>query len=207
MNKNKEIINEIEIIFNNYKKLFKELENNIIIFKNNINKRINFNLEIINFYKKKKNESDINYQMKANIQNNYFNLNEINKKIKYNLNTQTNEINKLINLIKMNEIKNNIKKPEFDFKDFKLENMTNILTLKINQGSIYCIKTLDDGRIAAGDEKSNLIIYNKETFNPDIIIKNNLSYLINFIQLKNKNITCSFKKDFTMKIIKNLMKN
>ena len=46
MNKNKEIINEIEIIFNNYKKLFKELENNIIIFKDNINTRINFNLKL-----------------------------------------------------------------------------------------------------------------------------------------------------------------
>ena len=54
MNKNKQIINEIELIFNDYKKLFTELENNINIFKDNINKRINFNLEIINFYKKKK---------------------------------------------------------------------------------------------------------------------------------------------------------
>ena len=48
MNKNIKIIKEIEIMFNNYKKLFKELEKNIIIFKDNINKRINFNLEIIN---------------------------------------------------------------------------------------------------------------------------------------------------------------
>ena len=68
----------------------------------------------------------------------------------------------------------------------------NILTLNYNIGNIYCLKTLDDGRLAAGDECSNLIIYDKETFNPDIIINNNLSNLLNFTQLKNKNIICSF---------------
>ena len=60
--------------------------------------------------------------MKANIENNYFNLNEINEKIKYNLNIQTNKINELINLIKMNEIKNIIKKNEIKFNNFKFEN-------------------------------------------------------------------------------------
>ena len=41
-----------------------------------------------------------------------------------------------------------------------------------------------------------------ETFNPDIIIQNNLSYICNYIQLKNKNISCSFNYDYTIKIIK-----
>ena len=68
------------------------------------------------------------------------------------------------------------------FKNFKFEKMNNIKTLNNNQGSIYCLKTLDDGRLAAGDYYSNLIIYNKETFNPEITIKNNLSYLWNFTQ-------------------------
>ena len=49
---------------------------------------------------------------------------------------------------------------------------------------------------------ANLIIYNKETFNPDIIIQNNLGYLFTFTQLKNKNIVCSFESDCTLKIIK-----
>ena len=57
----------------------------------------------------------------------------------------------------------------------------NILTLNYNIGCIYCLKTIDDGRLAAGDEGSNLIIYDKETFNPDIIINNNLGFLLNFI--------------------------
>ena len=54
MNKNKNIIKEIELIFNNYKKLFKELENIIFTFRDNVNKKINFMIEIIDFYKKKK---------------------------------------------------------------------------------------------------------------------------------------------------------
>ena len=70
--------------------------------------------------------------------------------------------------------------------------MKNIKTLNNNKGWIYCLKTLDDGRLAAGDQYSNLIIYNKETFNTDIIIQNNLSGLFNFTQLKNKNIHVHF---------------
>ena len=79
----------------------------------------------------------------------------------------------------------------------------NLITfLKCNEGRINCLKTLDDGRLAAGDQNSNLIIYNKETFNPEITIKNNLSGLCNFTQLKNKNIACSFTSHYTIKIIK-----
>ena len=80
--------------------------------------------------------------------------------------------------------------------------MKHITTLKCNKGWIYCLKTLDDGRLAAGDTNSNLIIYNKDTFNPDITIQNNLGKLWNFTQLKNKNIACSFDNDKTLKIIK-----
>ena len=80
--------------------------------------------------------------------------------------------------------------------------MNLITILKCNQGYICCLKTLDDGRLAAGDEYSNLIIYNKEAFNTDIIIQNNLSYLFTFTQLKNKNIACSFFSNDTVKIIR-----
>ena len=71
------------------------------------------------------------------------------------------------------------------FQIFKFENMNHIKTLNNNKGSIYCLKTLNDGRLAARDEYSNLIIYNKDTFNPEIIIQNNLQCLFYFTQLKN----------------------
>ena len=130
MKKNEENIKNIDYIFDNYKKLFKDFENNLYIFKNNINKKLTFMKEIIDFYKRKKTESDINYQMKANIENNYFDLSQITQKIKNKLNNQTKEINELIELLKKNEIKNNIKEDD-KFKNFKIENMKNIKTLKI----------------------------------------------------------------------------
>ena len=80
--------------------------------------------------------------------------------------------------------------------------MKNFRILNNNEGTIWCVKTLDDGRLAAADSKSNLIIYNNETFEPEIIIKNNLEQLWNFTQLKNKNIACSFESNNTLKIIK-----
>ena len=94
-----------------------------------------------------------------------------------------------------------------NFLNFKFENMKIVTIIKFNKGAIYCLKTLEDGRLAAGDEYSNLIIYNKDTFKPEIIIKNNLSYLFNFTELKNKNIACSFYSNYTLKIIKNINNN
>ena len=128
--KNENIINEIELIFNNYKKLFKDLENNFNTFKDNVNKKIKFMYEIINFYKKKKIESNINYQMKYNIENNNFDLSLIKQNIKNKLNIQTKEIKEIITILKMNENKNIINKKQENeikyFKNFNIENIQNI---------------------------------------------------------------------------------
>ena len=51
------------------------------------------------------------------------------------------------------------------FKDFKFENMNIYKNINNNKGDIRCLKKLDDGRLAAGDLNSNLIIYDNETFN------------------------------------------
>ena len=160
-------------------------------------------MKLLIFIRKKKIEKDINYQMKFNIENNIFDLNLIKQNIKNKLNIQTNEINKLITIFNLNENKEN---KINNFNNFKFENMKHIKTLNNNEGWIYCLKILDDGRLAAGDHYSNLIIYNKETFKPDIIIQNNLNDLLNFTQLKNKNIACSFNSNSTLKIIKKKIK-
>ena len=204
MKKNEAILKEIEFSFNNYKRFFIELENNFLIFKENIIKKIEFMNDLIEFYKIKKIECDINYQMKANIENNFFDLNQSKQKLTEFFYMQIKEIQNLITILKRNEIKYelDINKEIYIFNDFKIENMNNIKTINNNKGYIYCLKTLNDGRLAAGDSESNLIIYNKQTFNPDIIINNNLGYLNNFTQLKNKNIACSFENNSTLKIIK-----
>ena len=68
-----------------------------------MNKRIEFMNEIINFYKTKKIESDINYQMKANIEENYFDLSQNTKNIFNNLNMQIDKINELDKILKKKE--------------------------------------------------------------------------------------------------------
>ena len=204
MKKNEEIIKNFEILFDEYFKMIKKLEEQFYFFKQNMIKKINFMNEIINFYNIKTKENNINYQMKSNIGKNYFDLTQINEKIINNLNSQTKEINELIKLLKMKEFKSefNFLNEFYNFKDFKFENMNNFQTLNYNEGFIYCLKTLVDGRLASSDSCSNLIIYNKLTFKPEIIIQNNLSCLFNFIQLKNKNLACLFDSNYTIKIIK-----
>ena len=175
---------------------------------NNQSIEINFQKELINTYKYMKNQKNLNYQIIENVRN----IMKI--PIKIELNQKINNIIKKNNILYdefINEIKYElgiIKKTKIDLKNFKFENMHNFKTLNdTNQERIYCLKTLDDGRLVVGSNNSNLIIYNNETFNPDIIIKNNLSCLDNFTLLKNKNLACSFRNDYTLKIIKIKNKN
>ena len=201
-NNNKELnlfINKIEDLLKIIKNIIKTSQINQLI-------EINFQKEIINTYIYMKDKKNLNYQIIENVRN------IIKYPIKTELNKDINDIiykyNNLYNNF-TNEIKNklSIKKENDKFKDFNFEKMNNLKTLNNNQGSILCLKTLDDGRLAAGDYNSNLIIYDSETFNPDIVIKNNLSQLLNLNQLKNKNLVCSFSIDNTFKIIKIKNKN
>ena len=66
-------------------------------------KKINFMNEIINDYKNKIKQSAVNYQMKANIQVNHFDLTEIKQKINNKISEQNKEINELIKLLKRRE--------------------------------------------------------------------------------------------------------
>ena len=196
-------------IFINVEEIMKELENKIensifIEDKNCIIIEIKIGLTIINeillvIDEQEKNKDEIIEELKQKIKILENKLKEKNNKfaenkIKLDENELKNQANK-INLPKKLAKNNN-------FNNFNFENTKNIKTLNNNEGWIICLKTLDDGRLAASDSNSNLIIYNKYTFNADIIINNNLSHLWNFTQLKNKNIACSFDSDSTLKIIK-----
>ena len=68
------------------------------------------------------------------------------------------------------------------------------------------ILILKDGRLSSSAADNTLIIYNKDTFEPDIIIREHTNYVNYHIQLKNENIvTCSW--DNTLKIIKLIPNN
>ena len=100
---NQKILNEIDDLFKNYKKTFNELENTYALYKQNMTKKINFMNEIVNDYKNKIKNSALNYQMKANIQVNHFDLTEMKQKINNKINEQNKEINELIKLLKRRE--------------------------------------------------------------------------------------------------------
>ena len=192
---------ELNIFINKIEDLLKTIKNMIKTSQLNQSIQIDFQKELINTYKYMKNEKNLNFQIIENVRN----IMKI--PIKIELNADINEIIHKNNILYenfINEIKYKlgiIKNIDI-FKDFKFENMNNYKTLNNNKGLIYCLQILDDKRLAASDSKSNLIIYNKETFNPDITIQNNCSSLLHFKQLKNKNIAVSFISDFTIKIIK-----
>ena len=85
------------------------------------------------------------------------------------------------------------------FKDFNIINQTpkNKLT---NHGekNIYTILQLQDGRLASGGDDGSIIIYNKQTFVPELTIKEHEDKIYDIIQLKNGNLlSCSFN-DKTM---------
>jgi len=73
--------------------------------------------------------------------------------------------------------------------------------LNYHKKGLSHILVLKDGRLSSSAADNTLIIYNKESFQPDLIIKEHTDYVNYHIQLENWNIvTCSW--DHTLKIIK-----
>jgi len=143
-----------------------------------------------------KEKNDINNQ-KDNIIND---LREIIKKNNYVDNAKTEKTNN----IEKKEDKKLTNKDNKDyneiFKDFNIINQTpkNKLT---NHGNkpIYAILQLQDGRLASGGGDGSIIIYNKQTFTPELTIKEHQDTVYDIIQLKNGNLLSCSRDDKTMK--------
>ena len=85
------------------------------------------------------------------------------------------------------------------FKDFNIINHTpqNKLTAHGDK-PIYTLLQLQDGRLASGGDDGSIIIYNKQTFTPELTIKEHKDSIYDIIQLKNGNLlSCSYN-DKTM---------
>ena len=79
-------------------------------------------------------------------------------------------------------------------KDFNIVNheYKNKLSCHGNK-TINTILQLQDGRLASGGNDGSVIIYNKQTFIPEIIIKDHTKSIYDIIQLKNGNLlSCSY---------------
>jgi len=64
---------------------------------------------------------------------------------------------------------------------------------------VYCLYILNDGRLVSGSDDKSIIIYNKNTYQPDLIIKEHNSYISYIIQLSSGELVTS-SGDITIKI-------
>ena len=92
---------------------------------------------------------------------------------------------------------NNVKNTN-NFEDFIIKLKEPICKIKVNEG-ITCSTLLKDGRFAIGSNLHSIIIFNKKTFKPDLIIKEHKRSVYCLTQLSSGILaSCSF--DQTIKL-------
>ena len=85
------------------------------------------------------------------------------------------------------------------YSNQNIEFKTHITTLKIHTKYISCLTVLNDGRLVSGSTDKLIIIYNKETYQPNIIIQEHDNDIKCLIQLNN-GILASCSHDKTIKL-------
>ena len=85
------------------------------------------------------------------------------------------------------------------YNDFNIKLKNPIHKLNIHTSSIYCLAVLNDGRLVSGACDNSIIIYNKITYQPDIIIKEHSSCIYCITQLSS-GILASCSDDKTIKL-------
>ena len=63
------------------------------------------------------------------------------------------------------------KKNDNLYNDFNIKLKNPIHKLNAHTSSVICLSTMNDGRLVSGSNDHSIIIYNKETYQPDLIIK------------------------------------
>ena len=115
---------------------------------------------------------------------------ELNKKIKLleeQLKDKTNNNNNLDNRLNNNS-------------NFDISLKNPIHTLNYHKYSIYCLSILNDGRLISGSRDNSIIIYNKTTYQPDLIINEHKDSVSCITQLSSGILaTCSYDK--TIKLL------
>ena len=97
------------------------------------------------------------------------------------------DINSYSSLDKTNNLNNN----NLD-NNFNISLKNPIHTLNYHKNWILCLSILDDGRLISGSRDNSIIIYNKTTYRPDLIINEHKASLNSIIQLSSGILaTCS----------------
>ena len=111
------------------------------------------------------------------------------------------KLNKYTKIEKENEKfleTNNIKDDKL-YDDFNIKLNEPIHILNTHSNKVICLILLKDGRLASGSYDNSIVIYNKVTFNPDLIIREHKGYLTSIIQLSSGELASSSHDD-TIKI-------
>ena len=102
---------------------------------------------------------------------------------------------------KLNKNKNEeIKKDNNIYNNFDIKLKDNpIHELKYHTSYVYCLTVLKNGRLVSGGRDNSIIIYNKNTYKPDLIIKeqNNSIYCLTTLS---SGILASCSRDNTIKL-------
>ena len=85
------------------------------------------------------------------------------------------------------------------YKDFNIKLKNPIHKLKAHTSCVYCLTVMNDGRLVSGSADNSIIIYNKTTYQPDIIIKEHSSSVLCVTQLSS-GILASCSSDYTIKL-------
>ena len=225
INKNKEELKlKIQNIFTKLRNVLNEKEDKLLLDIDNKYDNIYFKEDIIkeseklpNKIKKsiekgkiiEKNWNEYNLSSLINdciiIENNIQDINNINEGInRSNINKYTkieyNIVEKQINNL-IDNIKNFGKITSTDnlYNDYKIENKNHIHKLINHSSYVYCLCILNDGRLVSGSVDKSIIIYNKDTFQPDLRIKEHSDWISCIIQLSSEElVSCS--NDKTIKI-------
>ena len=143
-----------------------------------------------------------------NIENNIKDLNKINNNIKkYELdkdykieyNIEEEQINNLND--KINGLGKIITKDSDLYEDYKIENKNPLHILNYHENIVSCLCILKDGRLVSGSFDDSIIIYNKITYQPDLIIKEHNDTIF-CITVLSSGILASCSGDKTIKLFK-----
>ena len=89
----------------------------------------------------------------------------------------------------------------YDNFNINLKNPIHILNFHSN--SVNCLTVLNDGRLVSGSDDNHIIIYNKITYQPDLIIKEHKSHVYYITQLSLGILaSCSYDKTIKLFTIK-----
>ena len=100
----------------------------------------------------------------------------------------------------INNIQNFGKIINDEYDDYKIEIKNPIHKLTNHTSYIYCLCILNDGRLVSCANDYSIIIYNKKTYQPDIIIKEHNNNAIFCITQLSSGILASCSADKTIKL-------